>query len=234
MPQCPQCGTSLKDDDYGMVSCPACSAIVFIDMDGHAHMGVEESANPEVLAPPTSPEPLAPPEPLFASSPVFEPELESTPPSPFSPPIISSTLEEALDSGAGFSGASEPSSEESVSEGFDSVPDFSTPDFGRPDDPLDLNEYANSELSSAKDGLLLFRIFISGIDSKEIRESIREAMDDRRFGWDPAALLSRASKGDLVIDNVTPIKATILISRIKRLPVRIRWEQYAITQMESS
>jgi len=227
-----------------MVSCPACSAIVFIDMDGHASMGmgIEEPANPEPssssspssssIDPPhlMSAEPSVVPaaahepasESASAAAPVFdsgfvsdfdEPAPASTPvPASLAPDEFPMYQESPTGSGAEFS---------------------SVPDFGQPDDPLGLNEYANSELSSAKDGLLLFRIFISGIDSKEIRESIREAMDDRRFGWDPATLMSRASKGDLIIDNVTPIKATILINRIKRLPVRIRWEQYAITQMEN-
>ncbi len=99
-------------------------------------------------------------------------------------------------------------------------------------DPLGLNEYANSEFSQAKDGLLVFKVLISGIDSKEIRESIREAMEDSRFGWDVNSIIGQIDKGELAIENLSPVKATILINRIKRLPIRIRWEQYAITQLD--
>ena len=93
-----------------------------------------------------------------------------------------------------------------------------------------MNEFANSEISSAKDGPLLFRVFISGIDTKEIRESIREVLEDSRFAWNPKEILSKVAKGELVVPNLSPVKASILITRIKYLPISIRWEQYAITQ----
>lgn len=105
-------------------------------------------------------------------------------------------------------------------------------DFGPANDPLGLNEYANSEISQGRDGLLVFRIFISGIDSKEMRDSIREALEDSRFGWSSIEMMSQISKGELTIENVPPAKASILVSRIKHLSVKIRWEQYAITQMD--
>lgn len=101
-----------------------------------------------------------------------------------------------------------------------------------PDDPLGINEFANSELSQAKDGLLMYRVTVSGIDSKEIRESIREAIQDLRFAWDASQIMARISKGVLRLDQLAPVKASILVGRIKRLPVRIHWEQYAITQSE--
>lgn len=101
-----------------------------------------------------------------------------------------------------------------------------------PDDPLGINEFANSELSQAKDGLLMYRITVSGIDSKEIRESIREAIQDLRFAWDASRIMAGISKGVLRLDQLAPVKASIFVSRIKRLPVKIHWEQYAITQSE--
>ena len=102
--------------------------------------------------------------------------------------------------------------------------------FGPANDPLNLNEFANSEVSSAKDGPLHFKVLISGIDAKEIRESIREVLEDRRFAWDSNEIFSKIKRGELTIDGLSPVKASILITRIKHLPVTIRWEQYAITQ----
>lgn len=120
-------------------------------------------------------------------------------------------------------GFNEPAAEEPAPEA----------EFGTPGDPLGINEYANSEISQAKDGLLTFKILISGIDSKEMRESLRSALDDQRFGWNAGDLMSRISKGVLQIDNVASVKAVILINRIKRMPVKVRWEQYAITNMDA-
>ncbi len=101
-----------------------------------------------------------------------------------------------------------------------------------PGDPLGIQGFANSEISSAKDGPTLIRMLISGIDTKEIRESLREAITDSRFGWDVDAIMSSIAKGELRIENVSPVKASIAVNRIKRMPVRIRWEQYAVTQAE--
>ncbi len=102
-----------------------------------------------------------------------------------------------------------------------------------PGDPLGIQSYANSEVSQAKDGPLLVRIIVSGVDTKEIRESLREAITDSRFGWDVDAIMRTIANGELRIANVSPVKASVAINRLKRLPIRIRWEQYAVTQADS-
>lgn len=106
-------------------------------------------------------------------------------------------------------------------------------DFGPASDPLNLNAFANSEVSSGRDGPLLFRVILQGIDTKEIREIIREVLNDDRFRLDSAAIMARVAKGNLVIDGLSPVKASILVTRIKKLPVSIRWEQYAITEAKT-
>ena len=147
--------------------------------------------------------------------------------------IVAEADSTALDSF--FSGESPGLLDESVQAGLDlgreagSSSGYAT----SPNDPLGLNAFANSELSAARDGPLLFRIVISGIDSKEMRETIREAMTDPRFAWDVGALLSRIDKGNLTIENVAPVKASVLVNRLKRLPVTIRWEQHAVSQLEA-
>lgn len=105
-----------------------------------------------------------------------------------------------------------------------------------PGDPnsLDISRYANSEVSTAKDGPLVIKVLISGIDSKEIRQSIREAIEDSRFGWDANKLMSRINKGQLSVSGLSPVKASILITRLKRLPIQVRWEQNAVNRMEGS
>lgn len=272
MPQCPKCGAALKDD-YGMVTCPSCGAIVFVDMEGVAHIGTD--------AAPMEPAPV--PEDFHESSSMAgDSASEFAPLNDYVTPIVSSapvdeepSVESGVDlssrgdddgsylsSGDGSFHASPPGEElpsagvetmtaetessssvveASVSEfsmdsllGYgEATQEASTSDLGPADDPLGISQYANSEISSAKDGPFLFRILLSGIDTKEIREALREAMEDSRFGWDSVQLMSRISKGNLVIDRVSPVKASILVNRIKRLPLGIRWEQYAITQMDN-
>jgi hypothetical protein len=240
MPQCPSCGAT-QNEDYGMVTCPGCEAILFIDMEGIAHMGQSEHqaelATPHAELPAESqpesnfqsdfsPPDFADLDPVIPQDPVdIEPPPEP-PPEPTDIPHEAPPQQAPMDAIPEFSMDGVLGYSESESE------DGPPPDLGPAGDPLGINAYANSEFSQGKDGLLLFRLLISGIDSKEIKESIREAIEDSRFAWDPPKIMASISKGTLVIERLSPVKAAILINRIKRLPIAIRWEQYAITQMD--
>lgn len=252
-----------------MVTCAKCGTIVFIDMDGVAHLGSEPASEEPIAIEPfgleagadiqgstlssldqpieqstASSSPETSQETSHDSLPVaseysFDPppfeELPSDPaPIPIEPmaepeeqPSAEAPPEEELNMDA-ILGYQEPTPAESLGGGG------SAGEFGTPGDPLGINEFANSEISQAGDGMLVFRLAVSGIDSKEIRESLREALEDARFAWDVPGLMSQINKGRLQIDSVSPVKATILINRIKRLPVEIRWEQNAITQIDDS
>jgi hypothetical protein len=235
MASCPRDG-AIIEVDYGMATCPVCGVMLFIDMDGVAQLG----ADAEAPALPNTDEELefsevtqvrdefedqpAAVEPEFQEMSMDPMELDSpitsdenVVPKPADLPIEAVPLNlEEYASGGAFAG--DPSSTQNP--------------VGSPGDPLGIQDYANSEISSAKGGPTLIRLLISGIDTKEIRESLREAITDSRFGWDVDAIMNSIAKGELRIENVSPVKASIAVNRIKRLPVRIRWEQYAVTQAE--
>lgn len=236
-PKCPKCSTDLRDD-YGMVTCPSCGAIVFVDMDGAAHVATDQ---PTFEAPPVA-------EADFGSADIFAPPplLESEPMAiePFSPPSEAATEAAAERAIEGVSeGVPDQAGEMDMNAflGYDPDPaqvaanaaaDAARASQNDPNDPLGLSAYANSELSGAKNGPLVVSIVISGIDAKDLRDEIRQALQDSRFGWDTAALMSGIKGGVLRIERVSPVKATILINRIKNLSVRIRWEQSAITEID--
>lgn len=260
MANCPRDGTPI-DVDYGMATCPSCGMILFVDMDGEAMIGSQasEAPNPEhpALDPETphaqasfDPEPTkirtSPAEAVGAVGAV-EAEIEprtaedaiAPDPAPEDDPLAALNpmpmgLEPApLDSVPEIDAA--PPMEMDQFLGYEPSPEGGEDPLapvGGPGDPLGIADYANSEFSQAKDGPFLFRLIIAGLDSKELREALREAMNDDRFAWDVDGLLQGVSMGELHIRNVSPVKATILINRIKRLPVKIRWEQYPVTQAE--
>lgn len=245
MTTCPRCGTALKDE-YGMSQCPGCGAFSFIDMDGHA---VIQDATPPEDSPVDPNHGASSIEPGgAASASEFSDPIESmlglssgadsetTPSSEFeSQPAAPSDFAAIEPFGGEDFSPIEMSVPEVAPEQSETEPSTSQPEpaFGPADDPLNLNHFANSEVSSAKDGPLLVRVLISGIDTREIRESIREVLEDSRFAWDSGEIFSKISKGHLAVDGLSPVKASILITRIKRLPVQIRWEQYAITQAQN-
>ncbi|MCB0384319.1 MAG: hypothetical protein KDD43_02925 [Bdellovibrionales bacterium] len=98
------------------------------------------------------------------------------------------------------------------------------------EDMSNLSDFGNSQESVGQSGPLRVRVRLGGIDSPELREDLRHALTDKKFLWDIEELMRSIEGGILVIDNATPLKAAILIERIKSLPLDISWEQFATTQ----
>lgn len=94
----------------------------------------------------------------------------------------------------------------------------------------DIARFGNSEASSLRDGPLRYNIFISGIDTADVREAFREAITDRKLVWDIEQILRSVRNGEVRLENVTPPKAHMVLSRLRNLPVQVEWEQYAISQ----
>jgi hypothetical protein len=224
---CPKCGTKLKDD-YGMVTCPTCGVVLFVDMDGVAQAAGEEP-NPWAAAP-TSEQPMQP-EPMTADagtdsganepSPMGLEPIDPVPENRPAPETADGVGELDMGGFLGYDTAPTDSSKGAASQ-------------NDPNDPLGISAYANSELSSAKDGPLVVTVIISGIDTKDLRNEIRQALQDSRFGWDSGAVMASIKSGTLVLPRISPVKASIVINRIKNLAVQIRWEQNAITELEIS
>ncbi len=95
-------------------------------------------------------------------------------------------------------------------------------------DLADIAEYGNSPESQAREGLLRFNICLTNIDTSDVRKSVREVLEDPRFLFDVEAILHSIRDGEVKISDVTPVKAAVLIQRLRGLPVGITWEQYAI------
>lgn len=89
----------------------------------------------------------------------------------------------------------------------------------------DVEEYGNAQATSEK-GFLRYDIYISGLDSVEIEEQVREVLEDPRFKWDVSEILESQDKGHLVIKNLNPIKAVCLVSDLSFLSVKVSWKQY--------
>jgi hypothetical protein len=97
-------------------------------------------------------------------------------------------------------------------------------------DLSDIAQFGNSETSGSRDGSLRYNLFISGIDTSDVRMAFREALTDRKFLWDTDQILRSLRNGQVRIENVSATKAHVLISRLRSMPVKIRWEQYAVQQ----
>ena len=70
------------------------------------------------------------------------------------------------------------------------------------------------------------------IDSAEIKKQLKEAMTDRRVAWDIDRILAEIKGGVLLIKKINAVKASIVVNRVKNLPVTVHWKQNAITRMD--
>lgn len=107
---------------------------------------------------------------------------------------------------------------------YNAGPVSSSPDLG------DIAKFGNSEASGGREGPLRYNLFIEGIDTVDVREAFREALTDRKLMWDTDQILRSVRNGRVNIPNVAPTKAYILITRLRGMPVQVRWEQYATSQ----
>ncbi len=95
-----------------------------------------------------------------------------------------------------------------------------------PEDPLNISGFANSEASQGLDGPYVYQVLVKGIDTKEIRESLREVLEDQKFAWDVDQMMQSIHHGEMLLDSVNPVKAFILVVRLRSLPVEVSWKQY--------
>lgn len=103
---------------------------------------------------------------------------------------------------------------------------------GNPYDLGEIADYGNSEVSLAKDGRYVYDVILSDIDSPETRELIEENLTDKRLGLNTKGLMKMIEGGRLTIQRVNAIKASIIVSRLKSLPLSIEWRQNAIDEMD--
>ena len=93
----------------------------------------------------------------------------------------------------------------------------------------DVIDYANSS-DNLDLGDFYYNVIVSGIDSKNLRESVLDALDDSRFGWKKEEVGSQIKNGCLNLERINAAKTYILISYLKFLPVKVRWDQVFLTK----
>lgn len=202
MANCPKCGQAI-DSDFGMFNCPACQVFLSVDLDGK--ISLAEDVND---VPPSKNE--ADPA-TYDVEPVFD-AFEINP-----------TVEPEVATPASMDFGQVAFTEEEVEEPKTRVLDSASLD--------DVVEFGNSALSSSQTGGILYDIYLSGIDTAEIREEIRLHVGDRKFLWNVEDVMRSIKNGRLVIRRVNAVKAALFIQRIKHLDVDIQWKQHEIVRL---
>lgn len=214
MGNCPVCSQSVADD-FGLVECSKCGAQLIVHVDGTVeYSGTKDEAADLDAAAPESATPAPEPQEDFN----FEATADDAPAEAYSEALAEAPAE-APETHA------EPPPQESPE-----APMYKMENQGNSPNLSDLAAFANSPESGGREGPFRYTVSISGIDTSDVRLAFREAITDRKFMWDTEQILRSIKQGQVVIANVSPGKAYILINRLRSLPVDVSWEQNAITQ----
>ena len=208
MAQCPNCSASITDD-FGLTECANCHAQLLVHIDGQVEFSGSADAQP-VAEEPAYEEP-AYEEPTFEEPAYEEPAYEE-------PVYAEAPVEESAPSYDFDEPEPAPEPAPVAPVGNDS-PDLS-----------DIAAFGNSEASGGREGALRYNVRITGIDTVDVREAVREALTDRKFVWDTDEIVRSIKDGACEIAGVSSVKAHVLITRLRQLPVEVEWEQYAIHQ----
>lgn len=100
-------------------------------------------------------------------------------------------------------------------------------------DMSDLESFGNSDAiaASAAQGSLKFNLYISGLDTLDVRQAVVDSLNDSKLGWSMDQLVAKIKNGELMFEGLTPIRCAIVVQRLRSVSVEIRWEQYAIQQV---
>ncbi|WP_413289718.1 zf-TFIIB domain-containing protein [Bdellovibrio sp. HCB337] len=222
MAVCPVCQSEIQltSQHHGtLFTCPSCSGVFFVDWNGNPEVAASESetGNTPIFEVPDAHTSLDGLETQYSPSPHFD-----TP-----------TIPEP-----GFPVAEEPAVIEEAP-AYEEAPsdyDLSQP-LGMPETPIqesepmpeaessglsDIADFGNADLSQSA---FNYTLIISGIDSSALRAQIQEAITDSKFGWNVIQLMAQIKGGVLTIRSVNAVKASILMQRVKYLPVKVSWRQ---------
>lgn len=214
MGTCPKCAHKVEHD-FGIVSCNNCGAILSIDFDGN--VSLSEGDTPELEIAPS-------PEPENIEVVEFAPIEES--PAPIEDAEV---LHEMTDVSPAAFEVPESDFQENWIESA-AAPDLSVPPplshVGEPPATVDFSDvvaYANAaELDNSP---LVYAFRIEGIDSKDIRKKVLDVLSDIRLNIHIKDLIPSIKGGILELHDLSPIRASLIASRLREESVTFRWRQ---------
>lgn len=244
MVQCPKCDAPIDDEDFGLISCSQCGASIMIDIDGSSRQEVTQASSPEKVLQTPDEEGLEDKEmndwdqaEEFDQSRAVNLGVETQ---GFQP------LDDNLgDDGLGESAPLDSSNDDqtvvvSSPPTQDEFHDLTQAEVSHPHDgnyqtqintsvetpPASLDQiaaYGNS--TESRNGNLSYDITVFGIDTKDLRDIVKDALADRRLLLDPEGLIRSLENGTLLIEGLSSIKAHVLLDRLVSLPLEFEWRQ---------
>jgi hypothetical protein len=213
MARCFKCNSPL-DGDFGMINCVQCGEINFLDESpGEAAVTSPPQKASEsdegIEMPPDTPggEPV-----VGGWEPPFASPVDNNFPNPLDTPAPSPTPATVELSGSG-------SSEELT------VPPAPKAQPLPAESIEEIANFGNQPASTTASGLLFYDLQISRIDTVELRTALLDILKDAKFKWNLEELDRKIHNGVLKLSRLSPIKASVLVKKIRHLDVEVYWSQ---------
>lgn len=257
MAHCPSCQTEVTED-FGLITCSGCGASLFVDMEGGVisqadseqvqHANYNEEFQEEHLEDQLSTDPSTDEEQFMeevGTMMEIEPEPGGLIEEPHEEEVFASpapqfgtdeAVEESIvgEMNFGAEEAPEEPMEAPLEEWDEAAEEAEAPPVYQvaptSSDMSDVVDFANSDVSQARDGVLRYNLRVTGIDTTDLRISVKEALTDKRFIWDIEAMIRGIQDGELLLEQISAVKAFIVVSRLAHLPIKISWTQQALSQ----
>lgn len=249
---CPNCNNeqSVNEGNYGaLYTCKSCQAVYFIGFDGKPEFGeVQETYQEPPTEPPATPSGLEmPSNDSYQQIPQFDQPLDmSTLPPTNLPDAVANVLDELQQPGDNSANlnsmqpitdfnqnefAVNASPFENLEQSGPSqsspiqMPSMTPPSAKFSDVAKEISAYGNSETQIAH---LNYDLSVSGLDTAEIINEFKDAINDSRFGWDMNEVMKTMKAGEIHLRELNPVKAFILAKRLQFLNVDKTWKQNAV------
>ncbi|MES2802672.1 MAG: zf-TFIIB domain-containing protein [Bdellovibrionota bacterium] len=233
--QCPSCQkeVSVQDKDVGaLFTCPQCRSVYFINFDGTPEYGDVDQPSAEELkklqnqnipekkkkkkkdkndADEFETQSAEMEVPAIELAPVETPAFEMQPePLPIEAfPTENPSIENFSYESQSVESESPSPQQASIAQDFASI-------------ASEIEAFGNQQTSVAG---ISYDLEITGLDTKQSQELLREAIDDSRFGWHPDDLVREIRTGTCHFKNLTPVQAFVLARRIQFIDVDMKWKQ---------
>ena len=124
--------------------------------------------------------------------------------------------------------------EEQINKGENSENTEAFPSTSQPNsNPLDITEFANSETSNMDDGEYLYDLTINHLDSKDLREALKEILTDKKLKINND-FFKKIKNGRMCITNLNPVKAKKIVEQLQFYDLNIYWKQKRVVIEENS
>lgn len=212
MLKCPSCSGEIQSD-FGLIQCGHCGQLLLINFDGSVE--ISGSSPPEVQES----------EPVASGS--FHTNLHDK-----QQPVENSgfAANEAPQADALEPGGNEDFQDNAwsvpVAEGFQSSAPQPPARTSTPEESLqEIRDFGNSPQLTSESSLSSYFLLIRGLDSADVKQSVREVLTEPRLMLDVPALFKAVKNGELRLSGISSVKAFFIVSALRGLPVEVDWKQ---------